>query len=89
MDGWILTREQVPPLNEEVELKFIAENGEERVTVDKLIPMCNGAYIWNYGDYSSCEVIAWKKKTISESFLKAEQQALDFRDGLADSFGRY
>lgn len=26
---------------------------------------------------------------VSESFLNAEQQALIFRDGLADSFGRY
>ena len=88
MSEWIKTYEQVPPLNEEVELKFIAENGEERITVDRLIPMCNGTYIWNYGDYSSCEVVAWKKKQ-DESFLKVEQQALNFRDGLTDSFGRY
>lgn len=26
---------------------------------------------------------------VSESFLKSEQQARNFRDGLADSFGRY
>lgn len=58
---WIKTNKQPPPLNEEVYLKYITENGEERITVDKLIPMLNGTYIYCYGDYDGCEVIEWKR----------------------------
>lgn len=57
---WYLIRNKVPPLNEEVELKFIRHE-EERIIVDKLLPMMNGTYVWNYGDYSDCEVVAWRK----------------------------
>lgn len=61
MADWIKLYEQVPPLNEEVNLKLIY-NGEEKITFDALIPMMNGTYIWSYGDYSDCEVIAWSKR---------------------------
>lgn len=60
MSEWIKTNEQAPILNEEVYLKVII-NGEERIYIDKLIPMLNGTYIWAYGDYSDCEVVEWKE----------------------------
>ena len=79
---------KTPPVNEDVELKVIY-NGEERIYINKLVPMQNGIYKWCYCDYDNCdEVVAWRKKP-DESFLKAEQQACNFCDGLADSFGRY
>ena len=61
MDSWVDFTKQAPPIEEEVDLKFI-QNGEEKIITDKLIPMMNGTYMWSYGDYSGCEVIAWKKK---------------------------
>ena len=58
---WIKLYEQTPPVNTEVELKFI-ENGKERIQVNKLIPMMNGKYVWAYCDYDDCdEVVAWRK----------------------------
>lgn len=88
MNEWIKTYEQAPPINEEVELKVIVD-GRERIYINKLIPMWNGTYRWCYCDYDNCdEVVAWRKKQ-DESFLNAEQQARNFRDGLTDSFGRY
>lgn len=56
MNNWIKMYEQVPPINEVVELKVIV-NGEERIYLDKLIPMQNGTYIWIYCDYDGCEVV--------------------------------
>ena len=60
MSEWIKTSERVPPLNAEVYLKVMV-NGEERIYIDKLIPMMNGTYIWAYGDYSNCEVVEFKE----------------------------
>ena len=60
MNEWIKTYEQVPPLNEEVELKVIV-NGEERIYINKLIPMMNGTYIWAYCDYNGDEVVEWRR----------------------------
>ena len=60
MNKWIKLYEQTPPVNVEVELKFI-ENGKEVVQVNKLIPMMNGKYVWQYCDYDDCdEVVAWR-----------------------------
>lgn len=88
MNEWVKTYEQAPPINEEVELKVIVD-GKERIYINKLIPMCNGIYKWCYCDYDTCdEVITWRKRQY-DSFSKAERQALNFRDGLVDSFGRY
>jgi hypothetical protein len=61
MDNWIKLYEQVPPLYEDVELKVIV-NGEERIYLNKLIPMLNGTYIWAYCDYNGSEVIGWRKR---------------------------
>ena len=61
MDSWVDFTKQAPPIEEEVDLKFI-QDGEEKIVEDKLIPMMNGTYIWSCGDYSGCEVIAWKRK---------------------------
>ena len=61
MDSWVDFTKQAPPIEEEVDLKFI-QDGEEKIVEDKLIPMMNGTYIWAYGNYSGCEVIAWKRK---------------------------
>ena len=61
MDSWVDFTKQAPPIDEEVDLKFI-QDGEEKIVADKLLPMMSGMYIWAYGDYSGCEVIAWKKK---------------------------
>ena len=60
MAKWIKMYEQVPPLNEEVELKVIID-GEERIYINKLIPMMNGTYIWAYCDYNGDEVVEWRK----------------------------
>ncbi len=58
---WNKLYEKTPPVNIEVELKFI-ENGKERTQVNKLIPMMNGKYVWAYCDYDDCdEVVAWRK----------------------------
>ena len=59
MSLWIDLTKQAPPINKEVELKFIMYC-QEKIITDKLIPMMNGTYIWGYGDYSGCEVIAWR-----------------------------
>lgn len=60
MNEWIKTYEQMPPLNEDVELKVIV-NGEERIYINKLIPMMNGTYIWAYCNYDYDEVIEWRR----------------------------
>ena len=58
---WIKLYEQAPPIAEDVEVLFV-ENGEEKVHVNRLIPMVNGRYIWSYCDYDDCdEVLAWRK----------------------------
>lgn len=60
MSVWIKLYEKTPPVNEDVELKVIY-NGEERIYINKLVPMWNGAYKWCYCDYDDCdEVVAWK-----------------------------
>ena len=58
---WNQLYEKTPPVNVEVEVKFI-ENGKERTQVNKLVPMMNGKYVWQYCDYDDCdEVVAWRK----------------------------
>lgn len=60
MKNWIKMYEQVPPLNEEVELKVIVDD-EERIYINKLISMMNGIYKWAYCDYNLYdEVIEWR-----------------------------
>ena len=61
MDSWVDFTKQAPPIDEEVDMKFI-QNGEEKIITDKLIPMMDGTYIWAYGDYTDCEVVAWQRK---------------------------
>lgn len=57
---WNDLTEVSPPVNKEVELK-ITINGEERIYIDRLIPMMNCTYIWQYGDYSGCDgEAAWR-----------------------------
>lgn len=65
-DNWIKIYEQVPPLNEEVELKVIVD-GQERIYINKLIPMLSGIYKWCYCDYDGDEVIGWRRMTWLES----------------------
>lgn len=59
-DTWIKLYEKVPPINRNVELKIII-NGEEKVQVNKLIPMMDGSYRWSYCNYNDKEVIAWRE----------------------------
>lgn len=59
INNWNKLNEKVPPVNVEVDLKYI-NKGEEMVHEDMLIPMLDGTYIWSYGDYTGCEVIEWK-----------------------------
>ena len=57
---WNELYEKTPPVNKEVELKVIVD-GEERIYVNRLIPMRNGVYKWAYCDYDDCdEVVAWR-----------------------------
>lgn len=57
---WNKLYDKTPPVNVEVEVKFI-ENGKEKTQVNKLIPMTNGKYVWQYCDYDDCdEVVAWR-----------------------------
>ena len=61
MNKWAKMYEQVPPLNEEVELKVIID-GEERIYINKLIPMLDGIYKWCYCDYQpGDEVVEWRR----------------------------
>ena len=58
---WNDLTEVTPPVNKSVELKVVVD-AEERIYTDRLIPMMDGTYIWQYGDYSGCdEVVAWRK----------------------------
>lgn len=60
MSVWIKMYEKTPPVNEDVELKVVYD-GEERIYINKLVPMWNGVYKWCYCDYDDCdEVVAWK-----------------------------
>lgn len=59
---WIDATLQAPPINVEVEIKFIDENNIEKIITDKLIHLMNGNYIYAYGDYSGCIVTAWRHK---------------------------
>ena len=59
-DTWIKLYEKVPPINRNVELKIVI-NGEEKVQVNKLIPMMDGSYKWSYCNYNDKEVIAWRE----------------------------
>lgn len=61
MNIWVDFTKQAPPIDEEVDMKFI-QNGEEKIITDKLLPMMDGTYIWAYGDYTGCNVIAWRHK---------------------------
>ena len=57
---WNDLTEVSPPVNKEVELKIVI-NGEERIYTDRLIPMVDCTYIWQYGDYSGCDgEAAWR-----------------------------
>jgi hypothetical protein len=57
---WNDLTEVSPPVNKEVELKIII-NGEERIYIDRLIPIMDCTYIWQYGDYSGCDgEAAWR-----------------------------
>ena len=57
---WHDLTEVSPPVNKKVELK-ITINGEERIYIDRLIPMIDCTYIWQYGDYSGCDgEAAWR-----------------------------
>ena len=56
---WNNMWEITPPVYKSVELKVFVDD-EERVYEDELIPMMNGNYIWHYGDYSDCRVVAWR-----------------------------
>ncbi len=59
-NGWNDLTEVSPPVNKEVELKIVI-NGEERIYTDRLIPMVDCTYIWQYGDYSGCDgEAAWR-----------------------------
>lgn len=65
-DIWIPLYEQVPPINKEVELKVVVNGKEERIYVNRLIPLMNGKYVWSYCDYDYdetkeiCEVVGWR-----------------------------
>lgn len=57
---WNDLTEISPPVNKEVELKIVI-NGEERIYTDRLIPMIDCTYSWQYGDYSGCDgEAAWR-----------------------------
>lgn len=59
VNDWVKLNEQIPPINEEVEVKFYVD-GEERIHTNKLISMLNGNYIWAYCDYDDCIVTSWR-----------------------------
>lgn len=60
---WIKLYEQAPPVNEDVEVKVLT-NGEERIYVNRITPLMNGQYVWEYCDYDGGdEVVAWRRLT--------------------------
>lgn len=59
-DAWIKLYDKVPPISKDVELKIV-RNGEEKIQVNKLIPMMDGSYKWSYCNYKDNEVIAWRE----------------------------
>lgn len=61
---WIKLYEQAPPINKDVEVKVIV-NDEERIYVNRLTPLMNGKYVWEYCDYDNDgdEVVAWRRLT--------------------------
>lgn len=61
MNPWIKTYERVPPLNRYVEILYKPPCGDERTTKDILISMMNGSYMYRNGNYSDCEVVAWRE----------------------------
>lgn len=80
---WIKLYEQTPPVNKEVEVKFI-ENGKEKIHYNKLIPLMNGKYIWAYCDYDNCdEVVAWRYPSlmkIPNLEQKLKNMGFEFRE---------
>ncbi len=75
MSEWTKTYEQAPPINEEVELKVIVD-GEERIYINKLMPMWNGTYKWCYCDYDECdEVVAWREITRNENIKRCRHES--------------
>lgn len=56
---WNDLTEVTPPVNKKVELRVFVD-GKERIYEDRLIPLVNGNYIWQYGDYDGCHVESWR-----------------------------
>lgn len=59
---WNNLTEIAPPVSKEVEIKVLVddEGKNYRIYTDRLIPLVNGNYIWQYGDYSGYCVEAWR-----------------------------